>query len=76
MKYEDPSTGEVYSGRSAASIVRQMSQGKLSTSASRASYREGVADRLKSVMGLQVDASSDTVFLTSLVEANVLIERD
>lgn len=74
--YEDPSTGDVYRARSAAGIVRQMARGKLATSASRRSYREGVAKRLEEVMDLQVDASSDSLFLASLVQAKVLTERD
>lgn len=76
MKYEDPSTGEIYQARSAAGIVRQMSRGKLASSASRKTYRQGVADRLRETMGLQVDVSSDTLFLASLTKAGVLTERE
>lgn len=75
MKFEDPGSGTVYEARSAAGIVRQMSASKLATSASRRTYREGVASRLAATMDLHVDASSDKVFLSSLVEAGVLNER-
>lgn len=74
--YEDPNTGDVYRALNAAGIVRQMSTSKLKDAPSRAAYREGVATRLREAMGLQVDPSSDTVFLASLVEAGVLVERD
>lgn len=73
MKFEDEG-GEVFEGRTATEVVRNMSRAKLTKSKSRASYRRSVARRIKEMMGKEVQTTSDKTFLQSLVEAGILTE--
>lgn len=66
--------GDIYEGDSFDEIVEQMSQGKMPRPRSLTSYRTSVANRLKRLLGIGIDDSTNESFVKTMIEANLLRE--
>lgn len=64
--------GERFTGRSYADVVRAMSQEKLVKPHSLASYRRATAKRVEDTYEVEVDASTDRSFVSSLCQAGLM----
>lgn len=66
--------GRIYRGATYADVVQDMRTDKLRRARSRKRYRETTAERVRSLYGAQIDASSDQAFVSSLERAGLMEE--
>ena len=66
--------GHTYSGKSYKAVVANMAGDKLRRPHTLASYREGVAARVKDALDVDIETKNDALFIASM-ELSGLMER-